>query len=80
MVHHDAGPGGAGLTSSINGTPTALQEQVVEVEVNQMHPGNVQAGGTGGGGAGGSTPSGSSGAGTANTGGGGGGSGTMVQL
>ena len=64
---NDAGPGGAGLASSINGTPT--------LRAGGGGGGNVATGSsTGGpGGGGGSTPSGSS-SGTANTGGGGGGS------
>ena len=64
------GVGGAGATSSINGTPTARAGGGAGAG-----DGPAKAGGAGGGGAGGAFPEGTGTAGTANTGGGGGGGG-----
>ena len=72
--------GGAGLTSSIDGTPTARGGGGGGGAETSPGTGsfNVSAGGTGGGGSGGKDPGGTAAvAGTANTGGGGGGGGDL---
>jgi hypothetical protein len=65
-------PGGAGATSSINGTPTA-RAGGGGGGGHPSYPSSAGSGGTGGGGAGGTYSGGAGSNGTANTGGGGGG-------
>jgi hypothetical protein len=70
-----SGPGGAGATSSINGTPTA---RAGGGGAGGVSPGSSSPGGAGGGGAGSNSPSIAT-AGTVNTGGGGGGNGPCAS-
>jgi len=73
-----SGPGGAGVTSSINGTPTA---RAGGGGAGGVSPGSSSPGGAGGGGAGGPTsPPYPATAGTVNTGGGGGGNGPCAGI
>jgi len=67
------GAGGAGATSSINGTPTARAGGGGGAAWTDAPPTSAGAGGTGGGGAGGADGGNAGNAGTTNTGGGGGG-------